>query len=65
MAVQKAQADVLINRLHYALDPAGTAGAEERPRERRDAQEGFYEGALPCSLRAAGLNLESEEKKGQ
>ena len=39
MAVQKAQADVLINRLHYALP--GWDGAEGR----RDAQEGFYESA--------------------
>jgi hypothetical protein len=39
MAVQKAQADVLINRLHYALP--GWDGAEGR----RNAQEGFYESA--------------------
>jgi hypothetical protein len=39
MAVQKSQAGVLINRLHYALP--GWDGAEGRC----DAQEGFYESA--------------------
>jgi hypothetical protein len=37
MAAQKAQADVLINRLHYALP--GWDGAKGR----RDAQEASYE----------------------
>jgi hypothetical protein len=39
MALQKRQADVLINRLHYALPSWG--GAEGR----RDAQEDFHESA--------------------
>ena len=44
MAIQKAQADVRINRLHYAL-PGWAKG-------RRDAQEDFYENAqvLPAAV---------------
>jgi hypothetical protein len=48
MAVQKAQAGVLINRLHYALP--GWGGAEGRP----GAQEGLYESAKRVRRRRRG-----------
>ena len=40
MAAQKAQADVLLHRFHYALP--GWGGGTPRPAERRDAQGEFH-----------------------
>jgi hypothetical protein len=48
MAAQKAQADVLIHRLHYAL-PGWDAAAE-----RRDAQGEFHSGAAQARAWAGG-----------
>jgi hypothetical protein len=58
MAVQKAQADVLINRLHYALP--GWDGAEGR----RDAQEGSYESAQAREFAVWGSRMTVPAKQG-